>query len=247
MNSLVILNPIGNDLIHFHPTTHSTPRMANAGEQAEERNTRSATGDENEAGPNMFSCLYFGFASNLSPRTLQQRCPGSLYVGLAVLKGWRFIISEVGFGNIVPGSEDDEVWGTLHFLTHQSEAALDQSEEVPSWHQKKKLKVTRLMHSRGEGEKAEGEEVEATTYVDVDRTTEGMISKEYVIWMRKAIEDGLKCGVSQSYVDRYLTKFLPEDKDVGKEDQVMMIRTIQFDKNNLSYVPKDLLDHAGSN
>ena len=158
-----------------------------------------STDSHDEAHERQFVCLYFGFASNLSPRTLQQRCPGALYVGLARLKGWRFIVSQVGFGNIVPGDSDDEVYGSLHFLTRQHESALDKSEEVPWWHQKKQFKVSRLEVDGGKNLVDAGE-VDIMTYVDIERTTEGVISEEDIPSLRKAVGDGLQCGVPQAYL-----------------------------------------------
>lgn len=193
-----------------------------------------------------YSCLYFGFASNLSPRTLQQRCPGSLFVGLGVLHGWKFVISELGFGNIVPGAEDDQVYGSLSFLTAQHEAALDKTEEVPKWHQKQKLKVTMMPSGKPDDGWQAGQEVEATTYIDTKRKGEGVISKEYVIWMRKAVADGLTCGVPQSYFDKYVMKFLPEDATVGHEDKIIMVRTSEMDKEDLSHVPAEVLSLAST-
>jgi gamma-glutamylcyclotransferase len=198
-----------------------------------------------------FTCLYFGFASNLSPRTIQQRCPGSLYVGLGVLKGWRFLISSVGFGNIVRTSQNnafekeavdvDVVYGSLSFLTAQHEVALDKSEEVGVWHEKVKVKVS-MLDENGK----EAREVEATTYVDVNHTTEGVISKEYLSWMRKAVADGLKIGVPRSYFDKYVMQYLPEDENVGSEDKIMMLRTVQVDKEDLKYVPGDIRKMRGT-
>lgn len=194
-----------------------------------------------------FTCLYFGFASNLSPRTIKQRCPSALYVGLGVLPGWKFVVSELGFGNIVPGSDDDVVFGSLNFLNGRDEAALDQSEEVPSWHEKKTMKVMRLNTQPNLNNIAamEGDEVEITTYVDVQRVGTGVISKDYVVWLRKAIADGLKCGIPDSYFEKYFNEFLPEDASVGKEDQIMMIRTVQMDKHDTRHVPSDVLRMAG--
>ena len=189
-----------------------------------------------------FTCLYFGFASNLSPRTIQQRCPGSLYVGLATLTGWKFIISEVGFGNIVQTHNDEDVvYGSLSFLTGQHEEALDKSEEVPWWHEKMKLKVKML----GE-DGSEVREVEATTYVDVHHVTPGVISKEYLVWMRKAVADGLTAGVPMSYFEEYVMKYLPEDESVGHEEKIMMVRTAQVDKGDLRYVPRDVKKMTGT-
>lgn len=208
----------------------------------EERPSRTLTEDDEK----QFTCVYFGFASNLSPRSLQQRCPGALYIGLARLQAWRFIISETGFGNIVPGKDDDVVYGSLHFLTRQHEAALDKSEEVPNWHQKKNIKVTRLAAKQeaGDIQLVDLDEIEVMTYIDFERTTEGHISKEYIFLMRKALADGIKCGVPAEYFQKYLQKFLPEDDTVGLDEKVVMQRTIQVDREDLKYVPRDILKLA---
>lgn len=198
---------------------------------------------ENEALA-QFSCLYFGFASNLSPRNLQQRCPGALHVGVGVLRGWKFIVSEVGFGNIVPGARHDMVYGNVAFLTRQHEEALDQSEEVPHWHQKRKLKIRMVIPNGREDGWQDGEEVEATCYIDVDHVSEGNISKEYIVWLRKAIADGLALGIPSQYFEQYMSKFLPEDEGVGREDRIIMLRTIQQDKEDLQNVPTWLLQRG---
>lgn len=192
-----------------------------------------------------FSCVYFGFASNLSPRSLQQRCPGSIYIGLARLHGWRFIVTELGFGNIILGDESDEVYGSLHFLTKQHEAALDKSEEVPSWHEKRTFKVTRAP-ARGMEVFPSGEELNVMTYVDVQRTKDGNISKEYIFLMRKAVSDGTQIGVPPDYFQKYWAKYLPEDASVGTEDRVVMQRTVQVDREDTRYVPRELLNKNDS-
>ena len=185
-----------------------------------------------------YTTLYFGYASNLSPRTLQQRCPGALYIGLALLRQYKFIISQLGFGNIIPSSPQDSdlVYGALFFLTAQHSSALDGSEEIPNWH----IKRTVTVHMLGE----EGREVEATTYIDVNNQTPGVISKEYVMWMRKAIAEGLEMGVPRGYFEKYMDGFLPSGY-VGREEKVVMVRTIKVDKEDLRYVPGDVKKMMG--
>ncbi|UNI21471.1 Cholestenol Delta-isomerase [Purpureocillium takamizusanense] len=46
--------------------------------------------------------LYFAYGSNLSTRQMRQRCPFSTPVGLGFLEGWRWIINERGYANVVP-------------------------------------------------------------------------------------------------------------------------------------------------
>ena len=45
--------------------------------------------------------LYLAYGSNLSTTQMSQRCPESRLVGVAVLEGWRWIINERGYANIV--------------------------------------------------------------------------------------------------------------------------------------------------
>ena len=197
-----------------------------------------------------YTTLYFGHSSNLSPRTLQQRCPGSLYIGLALLPGYKFIVSSLGFGNIVPSDDpNDQVYGTLSFLTAQHEQALDRSEEVPKWHAKVKVRVRRVTKFAEEGDDAaaETETVEATTYIDVNHTTVSsgqQASKEYLVWLRKAIEDGTTIGVPKAYFDKYFMQYLPEDEGVGREEKIMMVRTVQTDREDLRFVPREMLGAA---
>ncbi len=181
-----------------------------------------------------FSCLYFGYGSNLSPRTMKQRCPDSLFTGLAVVKGWKWIINDTGYANMIPGDEDDEVYGSLCFLSRRDELALDESEGVPWLYEKLPLKVSRVVRAEdGEGGWAiEKSEVEAVAYVDAQRKIEGKIEREYVVWVRKAIEDGLKCGMPQAYADKYLAKYLPADG--GPDADIVMIRTRNFGQEKTS-------------
>lgn len=181
------------------------------------------------------SCVYFGYASNLSPRTMKQRCPGSLFISLATLTGWRWQINNTGYGNIVRTNEPtDIVYGSLCFLTRRDEMALDESEGVPWAYEKVNVKVKRVpMPGSGEEWKVdEGEEVAATTYVDFQRQEEGRIEKEYVVWIKKAIKDAVQCGMPSAYAEQNIESYLPKvnNEEVGAlgNEEIMMVRTTQF-------------------
>ena len=168
-----------------------------------------------------FSCLYLGYASNLSPRTMKQRCPDSLYVGLARLDDWKWIINSTGYANIVP-SPGDVVYGTLAFLSARDESALDDSEGVPWLYEKKYLEVTRFE----KGAEDLGQTVEAMTYVDVDPgrgMEEGRIEKEYIVYCNKAIKEGVELGLPDEFFEKYYKPFVPE-QDPTQPD-IAMIRT----------------------
>jgi gamma-glutamylcyclotransferase len=77
-----------------------------------------------------FTTLYLGYSSNLSPVTMKQRCPDSIFVGIALLKDYKWIINTTSYASIIP-SPGDVVYGSLYFLSGRDEAALDTSEGVP--------------------------------------------------------------------------------------------------------------------
>ena len=90
----------------------------------------------------------------------------------------------------------------------------------------------------------EPETVEATTYIDLAHTSispNQRASKEYLVWLRKAIEDGVTIGVPRAYFDKYFTRYLPEDEGVGREEKIMMVRTVQTDREDLRFVPREML------
>ena len=168
-----------------------------------------------------FSAVYFGYGSNLSARTLKQRCPDSLFIGLARLDDYRWQINGTGYANIVP-SPGDVVYGSLSFLSNRDETALDESEGVPWLYEKHTLKVTRCGRGVAEGQESGGT-VDAMTYVDVQRVEEGEINKEYVYWMNKAIDDATELEMPASYAEKYLRPFVPQR--TGEPD-IVMVRTM---------------------
>lgn len=187
-------------------------------------------------GVTQYSCIYFGYGSNLSPRSMKQRCPDSLFVGLAVLPKWKWIINETGYANVIPGDDTDEVYGSLCFLSHRDEMALDQSEGVPWLYEKLHLKVKRVLTPE-EAKEYGGEppEVEAVCYVDTQRLSEGKIEKEYMVWISKAIEDGKRCEMPASYAE-ILSKHLP--KDFQHNQDIQMVRTLRLDDKSANLVPR---------
>ena len=226
-----------NTNLHIHKMTTPNPQ----------------TTDE-EINPTAFTALYFAFASNISPRTLQSRCPGSLYVGLAVLKGYKFLISSLGFGNVVhTGNNADEVFGSLYFLTRQNEKAMDEAEMhvlgEGRWHDKIHVEVMRMekkSYSEVDGELQELGAVQAMTYIDTTHTSAGVASKENLTFLRRAVDDGIECGIPRSYFEGSWKRFLPEDEGAGRQEEMTMVRTSKMNQGEVGrYVPKDVLRMAG--
>lgn len=153
-----------------------------------------------------FSELYFGYASNLAPTALKGRCPDSLFCGLALLKNFRWQINETGYANIVSSDDpSDVVYGSLSFLSPRDEAGLDESEGVPWMYEKQWHDVERI----DETGKGTGQVVKCMTYVDVQRTQNGKIMRDYVVWILRAAREGMQLGIPEEWVEKALRPWVP--------------------------------------
>ncbi|OTA06536.1 hypothetical protein A9Z42_0072890 [Trichoderma parareesei] len=137
---------------------------------------------------NRSEILYFAYGSNLSTEQMRQRCPYSTAVGLGKLSGWKWIINERGYANIVKlddgeddvsgedegkGRMEDEeeeekkkekqshVYGMLYLLPTEDEDRLDGYEGVPWAYEKVYLEASWVSSSSGGGGKEDEEEEEA--------------------------------------------------------------------------------------
>jgi len=179
-----------------------------------------------------YSTVYFGYGSNLSPRTMKQRCPDSLFIGLGKLHDYRWQINETQYANVIP-SKGDVVWGSLFFLSRRDEAMLDQSEGVPWLYEKHRVKAKRIVEGKEE------DEVETLCYVDVQRTADGKIEPDYVVWVNKGIREATQVGLPTEYVEKYLRPFTPLPPPPSKEQDIQYVRII----NPLK--PREVIDIGG--
>ena len=165
-----------------------------------------------------YSTVYFGYGSNLSPRTMKQRCPDSLFIGLGKLDDYRWHINSSQYANVIP-SKGDVVWGGLYFLSKRDEAMLDQSEGVPWSYEKHRVKCQRV---------PEEGEVDALCYVDVQRTVDDKIEPDYIFWINKGIKEASQFGLPTEYVEKYLRPFTPLPPPPEKEQDILYIRIVCY-------------------
>ena len=107
--------------------------------------------------------LYFAYGSNMDPKQMAERCPGSHAVGRARLAGHRlaYVWDSPGWGGgvatVVPSS-GNEVWGVLWELTDEDEKTLDRYEGVANGvYTKERVDLD-----------ATGEKVNALVYIATD-------------------------------------------------------------------------------
>ncbi|OAA44806.1 AIG2 family protein [Metarhizium rileyi] len=154
--------------------------------------------------------LYFAYGSNMSTTQMRQRCPFSTPVGLGFLEGWKWIINERGYANVVKrsglevraGTDERGVYGLLYLLPPQDEEKLDTCEGVP-WAYEKVTCDARWVRD-GQG-RALDEPVKMMMYVDGKRVAKGLPRQEYVVRMERAIEDAVcNWGLDGEYAARVM-------------------------------------------
>jgi gamma-glutamylcyclotransferase len=183
------------------------------------------------------SKLYFGYGSNLWLQQMQMRCPTSVYMGVARLDGYRWIINERGYANVVGiapqegGTYEEEyenenvVFGLVYALHPADEQQLDINEGVPFAYTKEYLPCAFWPAASG---KHNSKPVDVSkypqptqnmlVYIDRKRIGESEPRKEYVVRMNKGIEDAVGRGVPREWVDRVVRRFVlaEEAEDGGK-------------------------------
>jgi hypothetical protein len=75
--------------------------------------------------------LHFAYGSNMSRVMMAMRCPGARAVGVATLRGWRFVITVDGVGSIVP-RPGGVAYGVLWRLSLRDLAAINAYENLDS-------------------------------------------------------------------------------------------------------------------
>lgn len=172
---------------------------------------------------NRHEILYFAFGSNLSTVQMRQRCPFSTPIGLGHLEGWKWLINERGYANVVKVTETEEatsegslsankgkekeygVYGLLYLLPPDDEEKLDMFEGVPLAYEKMTCDARWVRDGQG---RVLDEPVKTLVYVDYKRVGEGVPNEEYVDRMERGIEDAVNnWGLDREYADKVMRRF----------------------------------------
>ncbi|KAK0239918.1 Butirosin biosynthesis, BtrG-like protein [Armillaria nabsnona] len=150
--------------------------------------------------------FYFAYGSNLWRKQMNFCCPENNFLGVGLLKEWRWIINKCGYANVVPSKEaGDNVYGFLYKINAKDEEVLDVYEGVPISYQKKIFPVT-LLRTDGKDDKI----IHCLVYVDTERVLNSIPKDEYIERMNKGITDAVK-GVPKDYIDKYLRQYIPDE------------------------------------
>lgn len=153
--------------------------------------------------------IYFGYGSNLWREQMSLRCPLSQYLGVGRLQGYRWMINNRGYANVVlnPGTD---VYGLVYTLSYDDERSLDRNEGVPFAYTKELLWVEFWSSKNGSPVdlNSDAEKVEMLVYIDRERTVDARPKEEYVHRMNNGIRDGLLEGIPREYVQSQLRSFI---------------------------------------
>jgi gamma-glutamylcyclotransferase len=179
--------------------------------------------------------VYFGYGSNLWLHQMSIRCPTSQYLGVARLNGFKWLINDRGYANVVEVKSnspkkskfDDVVFGLVYTLSPADEARLDKNEGVPVAYTKENLPCD--FWSAGPPSSPESKHREIDTsdaptysrdmlvYIDRKRIVPDEPREEYVYRMNQGIVDAVEMGVPREYVDEVMRMYIPEEKE-GNDD-----------------------------
>ncbi|KAF2485148.1 hypothetical protein BDY17DRAFT_308595 [Neohortaea acidophila] len=197
--------------------------------------------------------IYFGYGSNLWLAQMTLRCATSTYLGTARLRGYKWIINERGYANVVQtGTQPsaaaesaefhdytNEVWGLVYSLLPNDEAKLDVNEGVPEAYTKEYIPVDfwaqplpssqqpqAVQHQEGSRSVLlrQPKQVSMLVYIDRLRTEPAEPRKEYVVRMNKGICDAVEQGVPEGYVRGVLRGFIPEGGAEGEGEIEVLAR-----------------------
>ncbi|KAK4032834.1 hypothetical protein C8A01DRAFT_50466 [Parachaetomium inaequale] len=180
--------------------------------------------------------LYFAYGSNLAFQQMATRCPGSSYVGRAVLPDYRWQINERGYANILP-FPGSSVHGLVFELGNDpsspssDEARLDRSEGVNSgaylketcavvlYPARRKVRTSSAAAELARGEPVGGAsgregfprvEDDVLVYLSDVFVRPGSPRDEYVDRINNGIRDAVAMGVPAAYFTNVVREWVPE-------------------------------------
>jgi gamma-glutamylcyclotransferase len=180
--------------------------------------------------------VYFGYGSNLWLHQMSIRCPASQYLGVARLNGFKWLINDRGYANVVEvtaGTKskkpeyNDVVFGLVYTLEPDDEARLDKNEGVPIAYTKENLSCDfwsagppsspESKHGKVDTRDAPTYTRDMLVYIDRKRVAPDEPRKEYVYRMNQGISDAVEMGVPREYVEEVIRRYIPEEKG-GRND-----------------------------
>ncbi|KAJ3868367.1 hypothetical protein EV359DRAFT_32479 [Lentinula novae-zelandiae] len=155
--------------------------------------------------------LNFSYGSNIWRDQMQGRCPESKFVGVGILKNWRWFINERGVANLVRSEEHrgDLVYGFIYQLNARDEATLDRYEGSPEIYQKVHGVPVEVVVRSQVDVAGIGDMIDTLIYIDQNHVTDGKIRQEYIPRMHRVMEDGIREGIPPAYFDKYFKPFVP--------------------------------------
>jgi gamma-glutamylcyclotransferase len=176
--------------------------------------------------------IYFGYGSNLWKDQMKMRCPNSKYLGVARLDNYRWMINNRGYANVVQVNTSSStepnyanvVYGLVYSLQPSDEDRLDVNEGVPFAYTKEDLPVSFWAKERAHEPvdlQKPAKKQDMLVYISRKHVTDSTPKREYIYRMNQGINDALKEGIPQEYVEEVMRKFIPLEHDDALQNQAM--------------------------
>jgi gamma-glutamylcyclotransferase len=176
--------------------------------------------------------IYFGYGSNLWQDQMKMRCPDSKYLGVARLDDYRWMINNRGYANVVQVNTSSStepnyanvVYGLVYSLLPSDEERLDVNEGVPFAYTKENLPVSFWAKERAHEPvdlHKPAKKQDMLVYISRNHITDSTPKHEYIYRMNQGINDALREGVPQQYVEEVMRKFIPPEHDDALQNQAM--------------------------
>ena len=140
--------------------------------------------------------MYFAYGSNLSISQMDKRCPDNIALDIGRLNGYRWIISNRGYANVIE-SENDYVLGRIYEINNTDEASLDKEEGVKSVNSGYDRTTLPII--------VDGVSYDCLVYVDPIKE-EGPPKDEYVNRINLGLADS---DFPTEYVEKYIRPKIP--------------------------------------
>ena len=150
-----------------------------------------------------FGRLYFAYGTNLWQDQMTRRCPENNFVGLGILRGWKWSVDNRVYSNVAR-SPEDLVYGLVYKISPSDEANLDLSERIPWVYTKETMEIE--LQLAGSGGKSV---VQGLVYINQRRVEREETWESFVHRMNMAIDDAATRGLPRWYIDKYMRKFIP--------------------------------------
>ena len=137
----------------------------------------------------------FCYGSNMSSRRITERCPNSVFIGVAKVSGWKLVFNKrskdgSGKANLVYIGGDNLVWGVIWDISEGDKVLLDKAEGLGWGYDEFKLFVINDL----------GQEIECVCYISTNEKYLDGGLKPYDWYKEFCLEGAREHSIPEDYI-----------------------------------------------